>query len=255
MRNLSVPVIMLAALLAGCASEAEKAAKDQLSVEAMRAEAADKERAARTEKMKDYLDDVVPEWFMSPPKMDSTGIYGVGTASSKDLGFAIRKAKLQATYDAAKVLKQEMSGQERSLQRDQGAEGDMAQRTELLIDSLVAAVPVSGYDIVKNTVVPTDGQYHAFILMKIPFDEFNSVLKNNKDGLKGEFDEAFDKLQKRVAEHQTGQLPANQAPQALVAPPALNVATAAPANAQASAQAEMIKMLNAANAASVQPQH
>ena len=242
MRNLSCAVAMLAVLLTGCASEAERIAKDQLNVEQLREEAAAKERAERTEKMGDYLDDVVPEWFLTPPKMDATGIYGAGTAASKDLGFAIRKAKLQAIYDAAKVMKQEMSGQERSLQRDQGSDGDVAQRTELLIDALVAEVPVSGYDIVKNNVVPTDGQYHVFVLAKLPFDEFNQVLRNSKDGLKGEFDESFDKLERRIKDKKTTDS-STLAPQAVAAPAGLQGTSPAPANAQANAEAALIKLL------------
>lgn len=184
--------------VAGCASEAEKIAADQLSVEQMRLDAEAARRAALTEKMEDQLDGVVPEWFLSPPKTDDTGIYGVGTGHSKDLGFAIRKAQLQAVYEAGKVLKQELSGQERSMQRDNGSEGDAVDRTELLIDVLVNRVPVSGYEFVKKEVVPFDGQFHSFVLAKVPFDEFNRVLKANKDSLKQEFDTAFDKLESRL---------------------------------------------------------
>lgn len=240
MRNISCAVAMLAVLLVGCASEAEKIAKEQLSVEQIREEAAAKERAERTEKMEDYLDDIVPEWFLTPPKMDATGIYGAGTAASKDLGFAIRKAKLQAIYDAAKVMKQEMSGQERSLQRDQGSEGDVAQRTEFLIDALVAEVPVSGYDIVKNNVIPTDGQYHVFVLAKLPFDEFNQVMRNSKDGLKGEFDDSFDQLERRIAAKKSD---ANSGQQAVAAPVSLQQASPSPSNPQASAEAALMKLL------------
>lgn len=242
MRNLSCAVAMLGVLLAGCATEAERITKDQLAVEQLRDEAAAKERAERTEKMEDYLDEVVPEWFLTPPKMDATGIYGAGTAASKDLGFAIRKAKLQAIYDASKVMKQEMSGQERSLQRDQGSEGDVAQRTELLIDALVAEVPVSGYDIVKNNVVPTDGQYHVFVLAKLPFDEFNQVLRNSKDGLKGEFDDAFNQLERRIKDKKSNEAPI-QIQQPVTAPAGLQATSQAPVNAQANAEAALMKLL------------
>ena len=78
----------------------------------------------------------------------------------------------------------------------------MADRTELLIDALVARVPVSGYDIVKTNVKPYEGQFHAYVLAKIPFDEFNSVMKNNKDELKGEFDGAFQALEARLNERE-----------------------------------------------------
>ena len=194
--------VVAAILLTGCASDAENLAKDQLAVEAMRQDAAKEARAKLTEQLQDQLDEVVPSWYLEPPKMDATGVYGVGTAHTKDLSHTVRKAKLLATYEAAKVFKMEMSGQERTMSHDVGEEGDVAERTELLIDALVARVPVSGYDIVKTEVKPYDGQFHAFVLAKIPFDEFNRILKKNKDAMKGEFDGAFEALEKRINERE-----------------------------------------------------
>lgn len=247
----SLSAVMLVALLAGCASDAENLAQSQIDAELLRQQAAEMARAKQTEKLQDQLDEVVPEWYLEPPKMDGTGIYGVGTAHTKDLGFSIRKAKLVAIYEAAKVFKLEMSGQERSLQRDEGDEGDVAQRTELLIDALVARVPVSGYDIVKTKVTPYDGQYHAFVLAKIPFDEFNNVLRMNKDKLKGEFDGAFDALEKRLNEREaraaasagvTAPVSAQIAPAELSAPQATSPLQPALQTAE-SANAEIAKML------------
>lgn len=252
MMKRALSVIVLATLLGGCASDAEKMAQDQIDTERMRQEAAAEARAQLTVQLQDQLDSVVPSWYLDPPKMDGTGIYGVGTAQTKDLGFSVRKAKLLAIYEAAKVFKQEMSGQERSLQRDNGDEGDVAQRTELLVDALVARVPVSGYDIVKTEVKPWDGKFHAFVLAKIPFDEFNSVLKMNKDSLKGEFDGAFEALEKRLNEREarasaTGGSVSLAAPAELTAPATTNALQPAPMPVQTPAQAEaaIAKMLEA----------
>lgn len=256
MMKKALSTLILAALLGGCASDAEKMAQDQINTERLRQDAAAEARAELTGQLQDQLDSVVPSWYLEPPKMDGTGIYGVGTAHTKDLGFSVRKAKLLAIYEAAKVFKQEMSGQERSLQRDNGDEGDVAQRTELLVDALVARVPVSGYDIVKTEVKPWDGQYHAFVLAKIPFDEFNSVLKMNKDALKGEFDGAFEELEQRLNEREAR---ASAAGGTVASPQSLTtlaeLAAPAPASAlqpapmpiqtPAQANAEIAKMLAA----------
>ncbi|RDE61065.1 hypothetical protein [Aeromonas veronii] len=246
----ALSTLIVATLLGGCASDAEKMAQDQLNIERMRQDAAAEARNQLTGKLQDQLDSVVPSWYLEPPKMDGTGIYGVGTAHTKDLGFSVRKAKLLAIYEAAKVFKQEMSGQERSLQRDNGDEGDVAQRTELLVDALVARVPVSGYDIVKTEVKSWDGQFHAFVLAKIPFDEFNSVLKMNKDGLKGEFDEAFDALEMRLNEREAraaarGVMPAAApvSPPELSTPKAQSPLQPAPQMTTQQVEAEIAKML------------
>ena len=246
----ALSTLIVATLLGGCASDAEKMAQDQLNIERTRQDAAAEARNQLTGKLQDQLDSVVPSWYLEPPKMDGTGIYGVGTAHTKDLGFSVRKAKLLAIYEAAKVFKQEMSGQERSLQRDNGDEGDVAQRTELLVDALVARVPVSGYDIVKTEVKSWDGQFHAFVLAKIPFDEFNSVLKMNKDGLKGEFDEAFNALEMRLNEREaraaaSGAMPAAApvSPPELSTPKAQSALQPAPQMTTQQVDAEIAKML------------
>ena len=202
MKKSIIALTILASLLTGCASDAEKMAQDQLALEQARRDGAAEARAQLTAQMEEEMAEVVPSWYLDPPKMDGTGVYGVGTAHTKDLGFAVRKAKLVAIYEAAKVFKMEMSGQERSMTRDAGDEGEVADRTELLIDALVARVPVSGYDIVKTNVKPYEGQFHAYVLAKITFDEYNSVMKNNKDELKGEFDGAFQALEARLNERE-----------------------------------------------------
>lgn len=183
--------------LSGCSSSGERLAEEQAKAEKIREDADQDRRDRLTKKMEDEVDDIVPEWFLEPPKMDSTGIYGVGTASSKNLGFAIRKAKQLAVYETAKTLNQEMSGQERSLQRDDGGDGDVAERTEMLVDTLVRRVPVSGADYVKTEVKPFDGQFHVFVLAKVPFDEYNKVLKQKKS-MSDDFNQAFDRLEQRL---------------------------------------------------------
>ena len=61
--------VVAAILLTGCASDAENLAKDQLAVEAMRQDAAKEARAKLTEQLQDQLDEVVPSWYLEPPKM------------------------------------------------------------------------------------------------------------------------------------------------------------------------------------------
>ena len=155
MKKSIIALTILASLLTGCASDAEKMAQDQLALEQARRDGAAEARAQLTAQMEEEMAEVVPSWYLDPPKMDGTGVYGVGTAHTKDLGFAVRKAKLVAIYEAAKVFKMEMSGQERSMTRDAGDEGEVADRTELLIDALVArahALGLAGTVVVARAV-------------------------------------------------------------------------------------------------------
>lgn len=63
----SLSAVMLVALLAGCASDAENLAQSQIDAELLRQQAAEMARAKQTEKLQDQLDEVVPEWYLEPP--------------------------------------------------------------------------------------------------------------------------------------------------------------------------------------------
>ncbi|GIU40957.1 hypothetical protein TUM3794_20160 [Shewanella colwelliana] len=124
--------------------------------------------------------DNVPEWYLSPPQNDAFGIVGVGSAKSRDLAVAVKKAKLQAEFELAKNYRQELSGSERIYERED-ATGNLVQTSQFLIDKLIDSVPVVGYEQLdqKVMVLPT-GQFQAYSLLKLPYDEFNKVLQSIK---------------------------------------------------------------------------
>ena len=142
--------------------------------------------------------DVTPSWYLSPPDSDSTGFYGVGYAKSKNLGHGLKSARLQAEFSLAKMYKQELSGSERAFERGD-SEGNVSTQTTFLIDKIIDAVPVVGYQVVEQKMTPLNGVYESFVLLKLPYDEFNRVLQDQK---KGEIDntvqQAFDDLDRRL---------------------------------------------------------
>lgn len=194
----------------GCSSPGERMAAEQVKSEQIREDADQARRDRLTKKMETELDEVVPDWFLNPPKMDGTGVYGVGTATSKDLGFAVRKAKQLALYESAKVLKHEITGQERSMQRDNGVDGDIANRTEMLVDSFTNRVDASGFEVVKNEVKAYNGQFYSFALVKVPFEAYNEILRRNKDPLANEFKQLFADLEKRSAQRHAEEVAESQ---------------------------------------------
>ena len=200
----------------GCSSQSEQLAADQAKAEKIREDADQARRDRLTKKMENELDDVVPDWFLNPPKMDGSGVYGVGTSTSKDLGFAIRKSKQLALYESAKVLKHEITGQERSMQRDNGVDGDIANRTEMLVDSFTNRVDASGFEVIKNEVKAYDGQFYAFTLVKVPFEAYNQILRRSKDPLANEFKQLFSDLEKRSAARHAEEVA--ESPQATTTP-------------------------------------
>lgn len=142
--------------------------------------------------------DVTPSWYLSPPDSDSTGFYGVGYAKSKNLGHGLKSARLQAEFSLAKMYKQELSGSERAFERGD-SEGNVSTQTTFLIDKIIDAVPVVGYQVVEQKMTPLNGVYESYVLLKLPYDEFNRVLQDQK---KGEIDntvqQAFDDLDRRL---------------------------------------------------------
>ncbi|GGP44808.1 hypothetical protein GCM10009347_10480 [Shewanella algicola] len=143
--------------------------------------------------------DSVPEWYLNPPKNDGMGIVGVGAASSKDMHHALKKARLQAEFELAKNYRQELSGSERIYERENGM-GTLVQTSQFLIDKLVDSVPIVGYDMIDQKIqVLPDGQFQAYSLLKLPYDEFNKVLQSMKlDSQDTRESEAFNDLERRL---------------------------------------------------------
>lgn len=180
--------LAIAIVLVGCASgPVEQYAKQQ---EALKDIAVDEAKAKL---------DSVPDWYLAPPKNDGYGLVGVGAASSKDMHLAVKKARLQAEFELAKNYRQELSGSERSYEREDAA-GNLVQTSQFLIDKLVDAVPIVGYDLVdQKLMVLPDGKFQAFTLLKLPFDEFNKVLQSIKaDSQDAKELEAFNDLERRL---------------------------------------------------------
>ena len=195
MKKLTMSLLASSLILAGCSSTptAESTTKDQLKAEKLVNDAAQ-------EKAEQHISNV-PEWVLEQPKPDATGVYGVGQSESKKLNIAMKKAKLNAQYELAKNFGQELSGNEQSYTQENGS-GVTDQYTQL-IDNIVDSVPVNGYSVVSQEVKALNGTYNAFILLKLPYQEFNTVLESKKAGAKSvEIKQAFSALEQRLASKQ-----------------------------------------------------
>ena len=190
------------AILSGCSSNDDMA--DRLeALENPRAanEAAQLEKSTLQQEKEI---EALPEWVLAPPASDSTGFHGVGIAQSKQLNHSRRAARLQAEYELAKQTGQELSGSERSFEQG-GASGDVNTQTTFLIDQIVDSIPVVGYQIVDQKLSTINGQFHAYTLLKLPYEEFNKALqqlkaKTNNNAVQKQFDDLERRLGKRRAE-------------------------------------------------------
>lgn len=188
-----IAVVLSSLTLAGCASTPQTAAeitKDQLEAQAIKNE-------VEQEKAQAVLASV-PQWVINPPKPDATGVYGVGVGESSKLQLAIKKSGLNAQYELAKSLGQELSGNEQSYLRDSST-GTTEQYTQL-IDSLVAEIPMQGFEVVQQELVTLDGKFTSYQLMKMPYEQFNRALESRgASSQQEEIKEAFTALQERIA--------------------------------------------------------
>lgn len=184
--------IALAFVLAGCSSTPTRTdlAIDQAKANAVKMGAAQK----AAEKALDNI----PDWVINPPKSDALGVYGVGIGQSKKLDVSMKKGSLNAQYELAKSFGQVLSGNERNYTKDSslGSTDDFTQ----LIDSIVAKVPVNGYEVVENEVVAMNGEYTNYTLLHLTYEQFGKGLSAAKQDsttkkIKEEFNDLYERLE------------------------------------------------------------
>lgn len=194
MKKTLIALVLASSALTGCSSTPTRTeiVQDELNAQSL-------QQKSEQEKAESILDSV-PSWALEPPKPDSTGVYGVGIGESKKIQLAMQKASLNAQYELAKAVGQELSGNEQSYVKDT-TYGTTEQFTQL-IDSLVAEVPMQGFETIEQEVVVLNGQFTAYKLMKLPYDQLDKALesKENIQGQEQDIKEAFDSLQARIAQ-------------------------------------------------------
>lgn len=187
-------VSVIAGVLGACANSPTEDMEDRLEI----ITEVQHDRQALEQEKREQEIDAAPDWVLKPPVADSTGMYGVGIAQSKQLGHGLKSARLQAEFALASMYKQELSGSERAY--EQGvSDGDVTTQTTFLIDKIVDAVPIVGYEVIEQVVKPIGGMNNVYVLLKLPYDQFNKVLAAEKaKALNKDVQIAFDDLERRL---------------------------------------------------------
>lgn len=225
MKKLTITTALIATVLAsGCSStynpadrlEAEHEA--QMLLEELKAE----RLALKQEKQENLIDDL-PEWVVTPPKSDGFGVYGVGVGESSKYSYALKKAKLQSEFEAAKQIKSEITGLVRNHEAESGE--NVIESYSETIENLVTGVPVVGYTVVESEIKSIEGKYHSYVLIHLPYAEFNKAMQQNAKELQVDaITNAFAELERKVEKAKKAKQPV--------------VATKEPATAQAKSKAE-----------------
>ncbi|MGJ8674343.1 MAG: hypothetical protein ACSHWP_00210 [Pseudoalteromonas sp.] len=179
MKSIILIIFVGITILSGCSSTVnEDIVRQQMELEKQRLEM-EKERIKIAQEKRNEEIKAVPSWALSPPNADQTGFYAVGISQSEQLAFAIKKAKMQAEFELAKQYKQILSGSERLFEKEDNA-GKLQSQTQVLIDKIVYEVPLVGYEVVKQEIKVIEDMHVSYILLKLPFDQFNKVLQQQK---------------------------------------------------------------------------
>ena len=199
MKIFSLLLVSLAlSILSGCSStNNQNLVKQQFDNEKLRADFNQQRQGIEQQQREEEIE-ALPSWVLTPFLSDQTGFYAVGMAESKSLFFVMKKANMQAEFELAKQYHQLLSGSERSFERENSA-GEIQTQTTVLIDKLIDEVPIVGYDIIKQKVIALNGKHTAYILLKMPYEQYNKVLQTQKEAqTEMKVAEAFETLQLRL---------------------------------------------------------
>ncbi|WP_166256242.1 LPP20 family lipoprotein [Marinobacter salicampi] len=194
-----IATVLSALVMTGCASNpsALDLAERQAEFEAKRADLLAEKLERQNEKLEDSLDNL-PGWAIEPPKPDITGIYGVGIAESSNVAVVMKKARLQAEYELAQQMQQEISGLEQQFTEDSaGNEANL--RFESAVERFVNSVEIAGQEIVEQEINVADGKYNGYVLMRLSFDSMERMLeqRNKMEGY-DRMKVAFKQLRERI---------------------------------------------------------
>lgn len=189
--------ITVSVLLSACSSTNEDIVRQQLELESRRIELEAKKLEIEQEKRQQEIESV-PDWALKPPLADESGFYAVGIAESEKVSFAMKKAKLQAEFELAKQYKQLLSGSERNYETETMG-GVVNSATEILIDKIIEEVPIVGYDIVQHELKQQNGKHVSYLLLKMPYMQYNKVLKERQElEFTSEMKVAYKDLERRL---------------------------------------------------------
>lgn len=118
----------------------------------------------------------IPEWFLTPPE-DASYLYGVATATSKDMQLAIDKATTDARTKVAQQIEIKMQGLQKKFDEEVGAN----ENTTLLQQFTQATKTVVNQSLtgskVKEKKLYQDGKnWRAYVLVEYPIGAANTAL-------------------------------------------------------------------------------
>lgn len=184
-----VSIVTITSIILGCTTDPTY---DIQQVETNRQQAIE----IQNEHLETHLD-TVPGWVLSPPKPNGISFYAIGMGKSADFNIAVKKSKLEAEFELAKTYSQELSGNEKIYARDQF--NTTMDSYTIVVEKLIKRVPVVGYSIERQQVVVSNGAYNAYVLLRMPHEQFSALLRQQKEEAASlEIAKAFEDLDRKL---------------------------------------------------------
>jgi hypothetical protein len=129
-----------------------------------------------TPKPSEEVIEEAPEWFLKPPA-DNKHLYGLGTATSRDMQISLQKAKTTAQTDLAQQISTRLGNLTKQFQEETGLQED----SELLTQFTSATKAVTNETLIgarleKQKLLPEGEIYRAYVLMALPLGKANQAL-------------------------------------------------------------------------------
>ncbi|MFP4686701.1 MAG: hypothetical protein ACLFN5_01175 [bacterium] len=127
----------------------------------------------------------LPSWVQSPPEEDNV-IYAAGEGDSRDRQAARRDAEMDATANLGAILKRDIIRETKNkLERERGVdvseeelERSASETLEELVYVQLRGAKRDRYESIYNEET---GVYTAFVLMKLPFEDYVSFLNTQME--------------------------------------------------------------------------
>lgn len=120
----------------------------------------------------------IPKWFTAPPS-DKDYLYGVATASSKDLQLALNKAATDARAEVARQTDVRINGLQKKFDEETGVGAD-AQLLQMYTQAtkVVVSTSLNGSKIKDQSFKKTGDTYRTFVLVEYPIGAANQEFLN-----------------------------------------------------------------------------
>ncbi len=146
----------------------------------------------------------MPSWFLDNKPMDPHHIFAAATATASDLQVASSKAANKARGDIATTIETRFQGLTKQFQEEVG-QGPNAKSVSQFTQAYKSVVSqtINGSEVVEREIKQEDGDYRAYVLMRMPIGEAQEQLMQKIQTQRNTFtrfrsSQAFKELEKEV---------------------------------------------------------